>query len=137
RGEPVEQPLGRALRATKRHEPSSGVAVRVLLNIHTDTVYPLDHPFQSVTRIDEHTLRGPGVIDAKGGLVVMLAAIEALERSALAPQIGWEVLLNPDEEIGSPGSAHLFKEVASRHRVGLVFEPAIGEGNLVDSDRKS
>src|SRR5439155_21393218 len=67
RGELVEQPLGRDLRATKRHDSSSGVAVRVLLNIHTDTVYPLDHPFQSVTRIDEHTLRGPGVIDAKGG----------------------------------------------------------------------
>src|SRR5216110_2553997 len=48
--------------------------LRVLLNIHIDTVYPADHPFQRVEQIDHNTLRGPGVIDAKGGLVVMLTA---------------------------------------------------------------
>src|SRR3954466_2419592 len=128
RGEVVQRPLGKALRARKRPEAPR----QVFLGIHLDTVYPVDQPFQEVQGVDKNTLRGPGVIDAKGGLVVMLTAIEALERSGAATQIGWEVLLNPDEEIGSPGSAHLFKEVASGHRVGLVFEPAIGEGNLVD-----
>jgi glutamate carboxypeptidase len=136
RGEPVEQPLGRALRATKRHALSSGVALRVLLNIHTDTVYPIDHPFQSVTRLDENTLRGPGVIDAKGGLVVMLAAIEAMERSDLAPRVGWEVLINPDEEIGSPGSTPVLVECAKRNDLGLVYEPAFGDAGALVGERK-
>lgn len=133
RGEVIHRPLGRALRATKR----PAAPRQVFLGIHLDTVYPPDHPFQTVRQLDEQTLCGPGVIDAKGGLVVMLTALEALERSEFADQIGWEVLLNPDEEIGSPGSARLLAEVASRHRIGLVFEPAIGEGNLVDSRKGS
>src|SRR5256885_7707975 len=127
RGEVVHRPLGRALRARKR----SDAPRQVFLGIHLDTVYPLDQPFQEVTGIDKNTLRGPGVIDAKGGLVVMLTEIEALERSGVAPQIGWEVLLNPDEEIGSPGAAHLMVESAKRNHLGLGFEPAIGEGKLV------
>ena len=129
RGEVVQKPLGRALRARKRPDAPR----QVFLGIHLDTVYPPDQPFQEVQGIDKNTLRGPGVIDAKGGLVVMLTAIEALERSGVAAQVGWEVLLNPDEEIGSPGSAHLFVESAKRNQLGLVFEPAIGDGNLVDS----
>jgi glutamate carboxypeptidase len=129
RGEVVRKPLGRALRARKRPEAQK----QIFLGIHLDTVYPLDQPFQEVQGIDENTLRGPGVIDAKGGLIVMLTAIEALERSDLANNVGWEVLLNPDEEIGSPGSAHLFVESAKRNHLGLVFEPAIGGGNIVDA----
>jgi len=79
--------------------------VRVLLGIHYDTVYGPDHPFQHVTRVDDNTLQGPGVADAKGGIVVMLMALEALERSPSAREIGWDLFLNPDEELGSPGSA--------------------------------
>src|SRR6185437_7013734 len=48
-----------------------------------------------------------------------------------AQQVGWEVLINPDEEIGSPGSSPLFEQAARRNHVGLLFEPAIGESDLV------
>jgi glutamate carboxypeptidase len=133
RGQIVKQPLARALRARKRPEAKK----RLFLGIHFDTVYPPDSPFQRVEQVDTNTLRGPGVIDAKGGLVVLLTALAALERSALAQNIGWEVILNPDEEIGSPGSAELFVEAAKQNHIGLVFEPAIGEGNLVDSRKGS
>jgi glutamate carboxypeptidase len=133
RGQTTTQPLGKSLRARKR----SNTSRKVFLGIHLDTVYPPDQPFQNVRTIDVNTLNGPGVIDAKGGLVVMLTALAALERSDLANQIGWEVLLNPDEEIGSPGSAHLLVESARRNQIGLVFEPAIGDGNLVDSRKGS
>jgi len=109
----------------------------MFLGIHLDTVYPPDSPFQRVEALDSTMLRGPGVIDAKGGLVILLTALAALERSPAAQNVGWEVVLNPDEEIGSPGSAHLFVEAASRNQIGLVFEPAIGEGNLVDSRKGS
>jgi glutamate carboxypeptidase len=60
-----------------------------------------------------------------------------LERLPLAQRIGWEVLINPDEEIGSPGSAHLFAAAAVRNDLGLVFEPAFPDGNLVSSRKGS
>ena len=79
--------------------------------------------------------RGPGVIDAKGGLVVLLTAIDAVERSDLAGNLGWELFLNTDEEIGSPGSAAFFAEAAKRNHLALLFEPAMPDGALV-SERK-
>ena len=95
-GNVVTFPLSPALSFSNR----AGAPLRALLCIHLDTVYPPDHPFQKVSRLDGHTLRGPGVADAKGGLVVMLTALRALERSELSRNIGWEVVLNTDEEIG-------------------------------------
>jgi glutamate carboxypeptidase len=126
-GKLVSMPLGQAISIRKR--PSA--PLRVFLGIHMDTVYGPADPFQHVERIDNQTLRGPGVIDAKGGLAVMLIALEALERSDFASRIGWEVLINPDEEIGSPGSANLFVECARRNHLGLVFEPALADGAMV------
>ena len=68
----------------------------------------------------------------------MLVALEAFERSPLAQQLGWEVIINPDEEISSPGSAGLFVEAAKRNHLGLLFEPAMDEaGTLVSSRRGS
>ena len=127
RGQAVSFPLGKALSIRKRPE----APLRVFLGIHMDTVYGRDDPFQQVERIDGNTLRGPGVADAKGGLAVMLVALEALERSDAAGRIGWEVLINPDEEIGSPGSAPLLAECARRNHLGMVFEPALADGAMV------
>jgi glutamate carboxypeptidase len=126
-GRVVHTPLGMALRIRKRPD----APVRVFLCIHMDTVYPADSEFQSCTLLDGNTLRGPGVTDAKGGLAIMLILVEAIERSPLAQSIGWEVLINPDEEIGSPGSSPLFEEAAKRNQFGLLFEPAFGESDLV------
>src|SRR4051812_30269838 len=95
-GEQVEVPLGNALRFRKRAD----AALRVFLCIHMDTVYPADSPFQQTRLLDPNQLRGPGVSDAKGGIVIMLIALECLERFlAAAPRVhaglplGWEVLL--------------------------------------------
>ncbi|HEX4793361.1 MAG TPA: hydrolase [Humisphaera sp.] len=126
-GRVIPAPLGCALRIRKRPDAPH----QVFLCIHMDTVYPQDGPFQQVTRIGANTLRGPGVCDAKGGLAVMLIAVEAMERSKWARDIGWEVLINPDEEIGSPGSSPLFEEAAKRNHVGLLFEPALPDGSMV------
>jgi glutamate carboxypeptidase len=71
----------------------------------------------------------------KGGLVILLAALEVLEASSVAQNIGWEVLINPDEEIGSLGSRFLICEAAQRNHIGLLFEPALPDGALV-SERK-
>ena len=133
RGEEVETPLGKALVIRKRPE----APIRVLLNIHYDTVFGADSPFQRTEMVDADTLRGPGVVDANGGIVVMLAALEAFEASPWAKGIGWEVILNPDEEIGSVGSAALLKEAAARNHIGLVFEPAWADGSLVGERKGS
>src|SRR3546814_11796423 len=61
---------------------------------------------------------------------MMWLALAALERSPWRERIGWEVLLNPDEEIGSCGSAPLLAEAAQRNRFGLVFDPSFAAGNL-------
>jgi len=108
-------------------------ARQILLNGHYDTVYEAGDAFQACTRLDETTLRGPGVADMKGGLVVMLAALEILEQTEDAGSLGWEVLLTPDEETGSHGSEPLLVETARRHRFALVFEPARSTGDLVHS----
>lgn len=126
RGERARFAIGRALRLRKRPD----APLQVFLAGHLDTVFGADHPFQSARVIDEDTLGGPGVADLKGGLLVMLLALSALERSPQRERIGWEVLLNPDEEIGSEGSAPLFREAAARNHFGLVFEPAFPDGNL-------
>ena len=122
-------PLGKALRIRKR----PGAPWQVFFCIHMDTVYPADSPFQTCTMLDANTVNGPGVADAKGGLAIMQVVVEAIERSALADRVGWEVLMNPDEEIGSPGSSFLFEEAARRNHIGLLFEPAFGERDLVSA----
>lgn len=126
-GRSCETPLAKAIHITQRPD----TPLRVFLGIHMDTVYPVDHPFQTVQRVDDNTLKGPGVADAKGGLAVMLTALQALERSGLADGLGWDVLVNPDEELGSPGSAPLLARLAGRNHLGLVFEPTLPDGTLV------
>ncbi len=114
--------------------------LQVLLAIHMDTVYGPLSPFQSVTRLDANTLQGPGVADAKGGLIVMLFSLKAFERFAQQTgqnRLGWNVIVNSDEEIGSPGSASLFAEFAKCVQLGLLFEPSLPTGGLVSSRKGS
>lgn len=132
-GQLSQRALGQVVQITRR----PGAEQRVLLAIHVDTVYGPDDPFQQVTLVDSNTLRGPGVVDAKGGLAVMLAALEALEQSPAADRIGWTVVINPDEELGSPGSTHLFDSLAKEHDLGLLFEPALPDGSLVAARKGS
>jgi len=123
--------LGPALSMVKRPD----AATRILLCCHMDTVYPEDHPFQKCRRVDDNVLVGPGVADAKGGILVLLMALQSFEQSPWAENLGWEVLINPDEEIGSPGSSRLFAAAAATNHAGLVYEPCFPNGDLV-GDRK-
>ncbi|HET8700250.1 MAG TPA: hydrolase [Nitrococcus sp.] len=116
--------LGPLLRLHKHPD----APVRVLLVGHMDTVFGAGHAFQRAERIDTMRLKGPGVADLKGGLLVMFTALAALERSPWAGRLGWEVLLNPDEELGSPGSAAHLDAAAKRNHFGLIYEPAMADG---------
>ena len=126
-GNEVQQQLGQMIHVSKRLKAKK----KVLLCIHMDTVYAAEHSFQKCKTLDNGHVNGPGVADAKGGIVVMLWALKTLEASPLAGKIGWEVLLNADEEIGSPGSIEFIKQVAGRCDVGLLYEPALPDGTLV------
>ncbi|MEM9942673.1 MAG: hydrolase [Planctomycetota bacterium] len=123
----IERNLGSMIHVIKYPEAE----FKVLLCIHMDTVYPPDHSFQQCQRLDNGHINGPGVADAKGGLVVLIHALKSLESSPFAGKIGWEVLINADEEIGSPGSVDVMTEIAQRCDVGLLFEPSLPDGTLV------
>ena len=101
---------------------------RLLLTGHMDTVYPADHPFQTLTDRSDGTINGPGVADMKGGLAVMLAALEAIE--AVGCPIGYDVIVNSDEETGSFSSAALIEGAARCKLAALTYEPALPDGTL-------
>lgn len=101
-----------------------------------DTVYSPSHPFQT-TEIIGNKMHGPGVADMKGGLVIMLTALQALEQHPSAHNIGWEVLITPDEEVGSTGSEPLWRKCAARCDLGLIFEPSYPDGAIVSSRKGS
>jgi len=105
--------------------------IQLLLTGHMDTVYAADHPFQETRWLEDGVLNGPGVADMKGGLAVMLAALKAVEASPDADRLGYEVVINSDEEVGSPASAALLASAAQGKRAALTYEPAaLPDGTL-------
>ncbi len=106
---------------------------RVLLSGHMDTVFGASHSFQRAKLSDDGRLIGPGAIDLKGGLIVMLYALRGFERSPWKSNLAWEILISPDEEVGSFASLSLLKEAARRNQLGLVYEPALEGGALASS----
>ena len=123
------EPLGHGANLHLKVRPEA--PVQLLFTGHYDTVFGPDHPFQRVFWRDDGVLGGPGVADMKGGIAVMLAALQAVEGSLLAAKIGYEVVLNSDEEVGSPGSAALIAAAARGKRAALTYEPsALPDGTL-------
>jgi len=126
-GSAFDKPHGQHLVVRVRPEANR----RILLTGHMDTVFPADHPFQAQRWLDETTLNGPGVADMKGGIAVMLHALMAFEESAAASALGYDVLINSDEETGSLASAGLIAELAAGKIAALTYEPAaLPDGTL-------
>ena len=115
RARPVEH--GRNLHLAVR----PNAPVQILLTGHMDTVFAADHPFQSLDWRSDGVLRGPGVADMKGGIAVMLAALQAIEGAPQAAQLGYEVVINSDEEVGSPGSAALIAQAARGKQAAFTY----------------
>ena len=117
---------GRNLHVTVRPE----APVQLLFTGHMDTVYGADHDFQDLSWREDGVLGGPGVADMKGGIAIMLAALKAVE-SVGAPNLGYEIVINSDEEVGSPGSAALIARAARGRKAALTYEPsALPDGTL-------
>jgi len=126
-GKTIEIRHGRHLHLTVR--PTA--PVQLLFTGHMDTVFGEDHAFQDTRWLEDGVLNGPGVADMKGGIAVMLAALKAVEKSRAAERIGYEVVVNSDEEVGSPASAALLARAAAGKHAALTYEPAaLPDGTL-------
>jgi glutamate carboxypeptidase len=126
-GRPVNVDHGRHLHLSVR--PTA--PVQLLFTGHMDTVFGPDHAFQDTRWLKDGVLNGPGVADMKGGIAVMLAALKSVEKSPHADRIGYEVVINSDEEVGSLSSAPLLARAAAGKRAALTYEPAaLPDGTL-------
>jgi glutamate carboxypeptidase len=104
---------------------------RIFLTGHMDTVYPVEHAFQHGSWRDADTLNAPGAADMKGGISLMLAALQAFEASDAADSLGYDVMINSDEETGSLSSAALIASLAQGKAAALTYEPsALPDGTL-------
>lgn len=131
-GDTITQHCGDALFIRKRPE----LKRRVLLCGHMDTVYAANHSFQTLTYLNDNEINGPGVADMKGGLIVILHALAAFEENSSASELGWDVLINADEEIGSPTSSPFFTEIAANYQAALVYEPAMTINGMLAKNRR-
>ncbi len=111
----------------KNHDLSRGY---ILLVGHMDTVFPPEKGFDTFVE-EGDIIRGPGVYDMKGGLIVALYALKFLEHLNRIEDIPVSFLINSDEEIGSPNSQRFIIEQARGASFGLVFEGGGPEGEIV------
>ena len=112
-------------------------AQQLLFFGHLDTVYGLEHPLQQAAPAANGQMLGPGVCDMKGGLAILLCGLSAYERFVPNQNLGWTIIINSDEEIGSPTSSEFFESEAKKHRFGLGFEPALEDGSLASTRKGS
>jgi glutamate carboxypeptidase len=107
-----------------------GAGKRVLLIGHLDTVFEPDSPFQTFRRVDDRRAKGPGIIDMKGGLVIMVSALEALQAAGALKSMNLVVVLTGDEEsAGDPQDVARAALVAAAKgaAVAMGFEDGAGD----------
>lgn len=123
----AEAPVDMGRVGTLIAERSGGKSKKLLLIGHLDTVFPSNSPFQSFKKIN-HFATGPGVIDDKGGDVVILYALKALHDINALKESNITVVLTGDEEdSGKPTfiSRKPLIDVAKKSDIALDFEWAI------------
>src|SRR5882724_11609027 len=108
----------------------------VLLLGHFDTVYPLGTLANMPCQVSEGRLWGPGVLDMKSGIALILSAIEVLRASHGDLPRSITVLLVSDEEVGSDSSRHITENLAKQSAAVLVLEPSYGLHGAVKTARK-
>jgi glutamate carboxypeptidase len=106
---------------------------RVLMLGHTDTVFPEGTVSERPFRIEDGKALGPGVSDMKGGLLAGFFALDVLQELGSLPFGSVTYVCNPDEEIGSPFSRPLIRELAGGADVAFVLEAARENGDIVSA----
>lgn len=116
--------------------PGKSEGKPVLLLGHYDTVYPLGTLRSMPCQIAGDTLTGPGVLDMKTGIALMLHAIAALQDWHKGLPRPVTVLLVSDEEVGSDSSRQITESLAKKSAAVLVLEPSYGLEGAVKTARK-
>lgn len=136
--EPQEH-FGNHLIATRQGKHPSGPCL--LFIGHIDTVFPpgeaTRRPFALSERDGLRIATGPGVLDMKSGVLIGMYALRLLAEAGVEPYQSVTFLCNSDEEIGSPSSKSLIKELAAQHDAVLVFEPGRKEHTVVSGRKGS
>ena len=108
----------------------------VLLLGHLDTVYPLGTLASMPCREAAGRLHGPGTLDMKSGIALMLYAIDAMRDQGGTVPRAISVLLVSDEEVGSSSSRRITEELAKKSAAVFVLEPSYGPKGAVKTARK-
>jgi len=129
---PGRDGLGDILRCRRG---ATTAAPGLLLIAHADSVHPVGTlAGKLAVRREGDKCFGPAIYDMKGGTVIALAALEAV-MAARQLKLPVSIIINPDEEIGSPTSRELIEAEAKRHKYVLIPEPAKGPRGEVTTGR--
>jgi glutamate carboxypeptidase len=107
---------------------------RIILSGHLDTMCPESPDFNSVVKRGDK-LFGPGVMDMKGGDVVLIGVLRCLETIGALDDFSITVIFNSDEELGSPTSRPIFEAMRGQADLALVFEASSPQGSVVTTRR--
>lgn len=102
----------------------------ILVLTHLDTVWPVGKIAKMPFYVQGNRLYGPGVLDMKAGLIMLLASLRALDGLNVRPQKKITVFVNSAEETGSAASTDLIRKLARRASLVLCLEPALPGGAL-------
>jgi glutamate carboxypeptidase len=129
--------FGRAGHLVAEHP---GPGPKLLLIGHLDTVFPPESPFQKFERLDDSTARGPGIIDMKGGDVIVVYALRALKDAGLLDKMNIVVVFDGDEEdSGAPLSEarRALTDAAQGAAAALGFEDGAADPRTAVISRRS
>lgn len=117
---------GPVIRVSARPEAE----MQIVMSGHYDTVFP-PATFDEIKELEDGKFNGPGLADMKGGLSVMLGALQAFEAGPLRDKIGYQIVITPDEETGNFASAPFLTEAAqSGAMIGMTYEPCMDTGAM-------
>jgi glutamate carboxypeptidase len=123
-------PAGRTLIA---RFPARAPGPRILVVGHLDTVFETGEAAARPLVIRDGRAYGPGSADMKGGLLLLVHALEAIRGLGHGPVPAGDLVMvaSPDEEVGSPVGSIAIRTEAARADVALVLEPARPAGELI------
>jgi glutamate carboxypeptidase len=116
-----------------------GPGPKLLLIGHLDTVFEPSSPFQKFERLDDSTARGPGIIDMKGGDVIIVAALRALKSAGLLARLNVTIVYDGDEEdAGAPlvEARRALMDAARGATAAVGFEDGPGDPHLAVISRR-
>jgi len=120
-------------------EARGAAGPRVVLIGHLDTVFEPSSPFQRFERLGEASARGPGIIDMKGGDVIIVYALRALKAAGVLDRLSVVVVMNGDEE--HPGeplaeARRALVEAAGGAIAAIGFEDGDGDPRTANTARR-